>query len=106
MKNLNDMLKINEAQSNTLPKWTKATWSVSIVNLKNNKVETYLFVNRNELISFFKKECPEYFDHCEGGPSILEQIDNIDGQDNGGCYQMCYDEKFNKYYVVSYIRLW
>ena len=106
MKNLNDILQINEAQSNTLPKWAKAKWSVSVVNLKSNKVETYLFTNRYEVESFFEKECPKYFEYCEGGPSILDQIDDIEGETNGGCYQMCYDEKFNKYYVISYIGLW
>lgn len=58
---------------------------------------------------FLKKEEPEYFDYCEGGPSITDMIDEMDGSGKwGSCLQFCYDQEQKpwKYYIVSEISSW
>ena len=87
-------------------KWGKAKYSITIVDLNKNDIQTEIFANRKDLDDFIKSIEPEYYDYCEGGPSICDQIDNMDGQDNGGSVQMCYSEDYKKYYIISYISMW
>jgi hypothetical protein len=104
---VNEKLSLNDKSkiSTKLLKWGKAQWSVSVVDTQTNKIDTYLFKSSNEINKFFEKAEPEYYTHCEGGPTIEDQISDIDGQDNGGCLQFCYDNETWKYYIVSYISM-